>query len=181
MQKFPPVWSAFSENKSPTQGTKGTGNKRNKRYRSRIVFARTQTPLCQSNFLWLFIAADKPDRPFFLRHGRGHQFADGIEHLLELGARVACKDVVLHKRQKVSEIFVECQRAKGVGVDLCWPIKIEGPREQCLHHFRKKRTQSHIRSEDMLSQPTLQKLDMFIRHRFVCLKDFLLQLPHAIN
>lgn len=49
-------------------------------------------------FLRFFLAGYKSDRPFLLRFRRSHQFPDGIEHLLELGARVARKGIVLHRQ-----------------------------------------------------------------------------------
>ena len=47
----------------------------------------------------MLLADDKPDRPLLWRLGRGHQLAEGIEHLLELSARVVCH---------LPACFIEC-------------------------------------------------------------------------
>ena len=53
-----------------------------------------------TTFLRLLFAAYKPDRPFLLRRRRCHQFPDGIEHLLELGAQINGDRPRLHKHFK---------------------------------------------------------------------------------
>jgi hypothetical protein len=57
----------------------------------------------------LILWADKPDRPLG-RIGRCHEFAQGVEDLLELGAGVAAEDVVVH-----------CKRL-GLAFDLRQPL-----------------------------------------------------------
>ena len=49
------------------------------------------------HLLLFVLAANKPDRPLLFGFWRRHQLQDGIKHLFELHARVACKGIVLQR------------------------------------------------------------------------------------